>query len=1040
MTFAQRTVPWLLATCLFGAMLPERALAQVEPERLDKLRRDQEEILRKAERMRALMERLQQRYQREGKQEQLALLQQGLAHLDRKNLLRDVAAIRDDLAATALSEALRKQQLVVDELEQLLNILLERNSVENLDEAMRTAAERAATAAELERRQAELQAATNAALRGEPSPAEQQLQQALQDLADQQRNEAERNAMESGSRRPFLENALQRIEGLLRQQQRLEQGLQAQQSGRDSQARQRQFDLGEVVQRTRELNAQLREEARQGDMRRAAADLERATAGNDPEALQAARERFQRLLDDAPQLAGGAEGPTGDPQWSELRREFGQTPSTPPEAGRERLAELARSGQQVAEQRAAQARDRNAQDVARVQDAARRLAEALERSAGAPSPSAQGSDSQQAKPPAGQDSSSQPQAGQPSPSQSPAGQPQAGQPQAGQPQAAQPTPEQRAGGEPPRPQDPASAPAAPTPAQSTAAALREGDQRLSEAQAAAERGNLDEARAKAEQALAAFERARSQDRRDNPEPQQEAARMAAEATAAANELRNAPSAQAAEQTASEQLREAANAQRQAEAGLEPDPQSGRPGSPEAARNATAASRQQLEAARSTLQQALAQSNSGREQTMQQAAERQAQLQQQAQQLAQQMQQAEQHGNLTDRQRQAAEQAMQQAQQAMQQAQQQLQNGQQASAAARQQQAAEQLQQAGERMAQNRPQTDAQREALREQAQRQQQLAEDILKLAKELQETENQQAKRAVEQAADAAQRAQQAMEQGNEADTQQQQERAREKLEEAQRQLEEEKDRYQDLRQEELLFKMKEELTAFLDKQRPISAATLELQEAAKGAGLSRPARRRANQLGEEETELAGKIEFLVNALTEEGNLVYKAVLAANLEDLREVANRLSARTPDPGTYTTMLQQDVERRTTQLLEALERERKRREQERQDRQQQQQQQQSQQSRNRFNQQRQQLVSLIAELEMLKQLGNDTRRATDDLRTLIEVRADELISESEVALIERLAHRHAEITKLFLQIKAGVEQAMQQGQSGGDEEGQGGRGR
>jgi ATPase subunit of ABC transporter with duplicated ATPase domains len=167
---------------------------------------------------------------------------------------------------------------------------------------------------------------------------------------------------------------------------------------------------------------------------------------------------------------------------------------------------------------------------------------------------------------------------------------------------------------------------------------------------------------------------------------------------------------------------------------------------------------------------------------------------------------------------------------------------------------------------------------------------------------------------------------------------------------------------------------------------------------------------------------------------------LAANLEDLREVANRLSARTPDPGTYTTMLQQDVERRTTQLLEALERERKRREQERQDRQQQQQQQQSQQSRNRFNQQRQQLVSLIAELEMLKQLGNDTRRATDDLRTLIEVRADELISESEVALIERLAHRHAEITKLFLQIKAGVEQAMQQGQSGGDEEGQGGRGR
>ena len=45
--------------------------------------------------------------------------------------------------------------------------------------------------------------------------------------------------------------------------------------------------------------------------------------------------------------------------------------------------------------------------------------------------------------------------------------------------------------------------------------------------------------------------------------------------------------------------------------------------------------------------------------------------------------------------------------------------------------------------------------------------------------------------------------------------------------------------------------------------------------------------------------------------------------------------------------------------------------------------------------------------MLKQLGTDTREATDNLKTLVEVRGDETISESEAALIQRLAHRHSD---------------------------------
>jgi hypothetical protein len=283
-------------------------------------------------------------------------------------------------------------------------------------------------------------------------------------------------------------------------------------------------------------------------------------------------------------------------------------------------------------------------------------------------------------------------------------------------------------------------------------------------------------------------------------------------------------------------------------------------------------------------------------------------------------------------------------------------------------------------------------------------------------------------------------MQQGEVEEAQQRQEEARQKLEEAAKELEQEEDRYQDLRQEELLFRMADELTTFLERQRPITAQTAEAAKSATAEGLSRAMRSKANQLGEEEQDLAGKIAALVQALTEEGNLVYQAVLKANVDDLREVARRLAGRRPDVGSFTTMLQGDVERRTEDLLAALERERQRREQERNEQQQQQQQQQQDRGRNRFNQQRKKLVSLIAELEMLKKLGVDTRTATDNLRTLVEARGDATISEAETALIERLAHRHGEITKLFQQIKAGVEETMQQMQQQEDQEPEGGRGR
>jgi plectin len=932
------------------------AVAQVPQETIERLRRDQDEILHKTERLQSLMQRLQQRYEREGKQEQVKLLQEGMAHLERSGVLRDVASIRDDLAATAFSEALRKQHEVVDDLERLLNILLERKSIENIDQQSKLAAEQAATARELEQRQRDLQTETQNALQREPSAAEKQMLEQLHSLQRAEAKEAERNAQQAGLRRPFLESALQRVQQLLNQQERLEAGAADEASGRTTQNRERQFELGSLMQRARDLASQVRGQERQGELQKAAESLREQASGNDQQALRQARDRFESLVQNAPKLPGGSEGPVRDAKWDAVRDNLRKAPEGATPAERQELQQIAEEAVKLAAERAASAGARNAEDSKKLAADTSAAAERLR-------PGEAGVADDKA------------------PSQS----------------------------------------------------LSKAAENLDAAGKLAESGvqkpaDVDQAKQKIDQALSALERARAQENALHPDAEKQAGQMAAEAAAAAQELQNAPAAEDAEKKASGQLDDAAKALRSAESAIGKSRDEGKATD---VKQDTTASRQALEQAKQTLEQALAGATQDRTEDLQSAAQRQQEIAQQTEAAKQALQQAAQNGQITEQQKKAASEAVQRAQQRMQEAGKQLQAGNQSSASGQQQEASKQLQDAAEQLQKNQPVTEEQKQALAEQAKKQEKLAEDIVKLAKELAQRDNKAAQQKAQQAAEAAKKAQRGLEEGDVEQTQQQQEEARQKLQEAAEELEEEKDRYQELRQEELLFKMKEELTAFLERQRPITQETLAAQEAQKNEALSRPARKKLNQLGEQELELAGKVEFLTTALQEEGNLVYQAVLRANLEDLREVSRRLGGRSPDPSTFTTMMQQDVERRSEELLAALERERQRREQKRKQEQQDQQQPKGQ---NKFNPQREKLVSLIAELEMLKRLQQDTGRATRDLHTLVESRGDELVSEAEVELVERLAHRHTEITRLFQQIKAGVEEtmkAMENMQGGGE---------
>ena len=952
---------------------------QLDKPTIERLRRDQDEILRKAERLQKLMTRLKVRYEREGKQEQVAYLTEGLAHLERSGILRDVASIRENIESTAFTEALRKQSEVVDDLERLLNILLARKSIEALDDQIEQVAEQARTASQLEQRQRELIEQAQQAMQSELSPAEQQLADALAEMRDAEQREADRNAQQAGTRRPFLESALQRVEQLLQAQERLEAGLEAERTGQTPKAQQQAFDLGDLSEQVRSLQREVKDQQQQQRLGAAGEALQRAAEADDTQAMLQARDRIERLLEDAPAKPGTVAGDfkSRDEQWSEIRQEAQAAPPPDTDAGRQALDELGARAKELAEQRDGEAQQFNQRQTGELAAGAQDLADRMQRAdADATAPSSSGA-ADQATPPT-----------------------------EGEP--AQPGAERD---------------------ETAGDAVAEAARKLREAQAALAQGQTPDAREKVDQALGALDKARARQRQENPDAAASAGQMAAEARSAAQELANAPTQQAAEQAAQSELRETTEALRQVGEEVEQARDEGdRPDAAEAA----AESRQSLEAARDALQEALqdaAQSNAA---DLQAAQQRQQQLGEQAAQAMQQLQQAAEDGDINQQQQEQSQQAMQQAQQSMERAKEQLQQGKQSSASQQQQQAAEQMQQAMDALQQNRDLGEEQKDQLAEQAAQQEQLTEDIIQLAKELEERENEAARRAVEEAAEASKKAQQAMEEGDAEQVDEQQEKAREKLEEAVEELEEEQDRYMDLRQEELLFRMKDELTAFLEKQRPITEQTKQLQKTAEGGRLSRSKRRKVNGLGEEEQALAGKIELLTNALTEEGNLVYQSVLKANLEDLQEIARRLAGRAPDVGSFTTMLQEDVEQRTEKLLEALEREQQRREEQRQ--QEQEQQQQEDQPQNKFNQQREKLVSLIAELEMLKQLGTDTRQATDNLKTLVEVRGEDTISESEVALIQRLAHRHNEITKLFQQIKAGVEEALgaMQGEQSGEE--------
>jgi hypothetical protein len=325
-----------------------------------------------------------------------------------------------------------------------------------------------------------------------------------------------------------------------------------------------------------------------------------------------------------------------------------------------------------------------------------------------------------------------------------------------------------------------------------------------------------------------------------------------------------------------------------------------------------------------------------------------------------------------------------------------------------------------------PQEQAAADALAEQ---QKAIENDLLNLAERLKEDERKEASLASSGAAEAAAEAAEAIESGDMTGAQQDEREVQREIEKAKDALEEEQEKYQQLRQEEALLQMTDELEALLASHQEQMAELLEVDAARAGRETpSRAQKLRLRRIAREQEASAEKAGELEAAILEEGSTVFSAVMSEVKGNLERIAVLLGPPGQkgagdgyDSGERVQGLQSDTERLLTWLVTALREEKDRREEEdakeedaKEDGEDEGEQQEPE---NR-------LVPSQAELKLLRSMEIDVARSLEqtldawpELAEMAPEDVDPLILED----IMRLAMRHTRVTELFGEVaqKLGV---------------------
>jgi hypothetical protein len=270
----------------------------------------------------------------------------------------------------------------------------------------------------------------------------------------------------------------------------------------------------------------------------------------------------------------------------------------------------------------------------------------------------------------------------------------------------------------------------------------------------------------------------------------------------------------------------------------------------------------------------------------------------------------------------------------------------------------------------------------------------------------------SLDNADQAAQAAAQSLDEGDLSEAEQQEQEVEKALEEALSDLEEEEETYQRLRQEEVLFRIAEEITAMLESHRKQMADIAEVHGMRqKDRAPSRAQRLRLRRIARDESALAARADEIAVEIAKEGAEVSAELMRIARSDMERIAESIGA----AGDYTTgeraqAIGRKVENALIWLLEALRDEQQRRQSE----DQQQQQQQDGQDEQQPPEGPPPLIPDSAEVKLLRRMELDIQSAVEELLRLYPELGEDA-SEIDPLLLDeiaRLATRHERVTELF----------------------------
>lgn len=294
--------------------------------------------------------------------------------------------------------------------------------------------------------------------------------------------------------------------------------------------------------------------------------------------------------------------------------------------------------------------------------------------------------------------------------------------------------------------------------------------------------------------------------------------------------------------------------------------------------------------------------------------------------------------------------------------------------------------------------------LQDLAQRQKELEEQTRDLMRRMRELPDRKPVSELSDAADNMSGASAELSQGEGEEAEVDEEEAKKYLERAKQEMLEQENKYQNIRQQEVLFRVLQALEELKTEQDEVNTLTAQFDLERSGErSISRLQRKTLRTIAQRELDVRNRTDDVKQKVQEDEATVFSWVLDRNVEDLDEIVESLNQR--DSGPIVQTVQVDVSERFGELIEAMKMELKRRSEAP-----------SEESGGPpppgQQPQRNPLIPPVAELLMIKKMEENALRRINDFLRLHPGLMEKGAGPMEAQMLERLGRRHVNITELF----------------------------